>query len=210
MLVNLSCQKATDRQLVLNPPPVTKKKKEIPSGREDDASFDEAEECCPSASERFGDDNNDPESAGDSEDRENSIICSGDDVVPLTVDDDSVQARLAWLLQDAMKSNPKLAISSPIPTSNVGWLAGSLVQCYRELWPHESLDEDTLVFGMAQSYDDTYPEEPVFTFDLKFNSESLDQWNRWWVPYNKEPLFPPSVAGDLGGAALSFDGYIPH
>ncbi|PYH76182.1 hypothetical protein BO82DRAFT_359371 [Aspergillus uvarum CBS 121591] len=77
--------------------------------------------------------------------------------------------------------------------------AGSLVQCYRELWPDESLDGDTLVFGMAQSYDDTDPEEePLFTFDLKFNDESLYQWTRRWVPYNKEPLFPPSVARDLG------------
>ncbi|PYH83099.1 hypothetical protein BO82DRAFT_412040 [Aspergillus uvarum CBS 121591] len=74
---------------------------------EDDASFDEAEECCPSDSERLGD-NNDPESADDSEDEENPIIYSDDDVVPLDVNEDAVQARLAWLLQGAMKSNPKL------------------------------------------------------------------------------------------------------
>ncbi|PYI18869.1 hypothetical protein BO99DRAFT_433044 [Aspergillus violaceofuscus CBS 115571] len=47
-----------------------------------------------------------------------------------------------------------------------------------------TLDEDTLVFGMAQSYDDTDPEEePLFTFDLKFHDESLNQWTRWWVSY---------------------------
>ncbi|PYI32584.1 hypothetical protein BP00DRAFT_445413 [Aspergillus indologenus CBS 114.80] len=74
---------------------------------EDDASFDEAEECCPSASDRFGD-NNDPESADDSEDEENPIIYSDDDVVPLDVNEDAVQVRLACLLQDAMRSNPRL------------------------------------------------------------------------------------------------------
>ncbi|RAH77836.1 hypothetical protein BO86DRAFT_403258 [Aspergillus japonicus CBS 114.51] len=46
--------------------------------------------------------------------------------------------------------------------------------------PVKSLDEDTLVFGMAQSYDDTDPEEqPLSTFDLKFHDESLNQWTRW-------------------------------
>ncbi|RAK78527.1 uncharacterized protein BO72DRAFT_495262 [Aspergillus fijiensis CBS 313.89] len=87
--------------------PMQEEEEEVDSEwTDDEESFDEAEECCPSEPERFGDDRNDPESAGENEDEENPIIYSDDDVVPLDVDEDAVLARIAWLLQDALKSNP--------------------------------------------------------------------------------------------------------
>ncbi|RAH73270.1 uncharacterized protein BO66DRAFT_399026 [Aspergillus aculeatinus CBS 121060] len=76
--------------------PMQEEEEEVDSEwTDDEESFDEAEECCPSEPERFGDDRNDPESADENEDEENPIIYSDDDVVPLDADEDAVLARIA-------------------------------------------------------------------------------------------------------------------